>query len=241
MSWKNSLLYFAFQSVKYCGDTAYFKKVWKSYSRLKSSWKPERNSVVDESAWLTFEAIDFLDDYLKPDQKVFEYGGGGSTLFFCKRAGFVVTVENHEAWYKILSDKIKEKAYLNWEGHFEPGIALDSVQSRNPSEPKDYMSGVKGFENLSFERYANAISKFPNETFDLVLVDGRARPSCAAAAIPKLKPGGILILDNAERIYYTKILQPILDQHFDIQLNRFFPTIYVPDFYKTLVLKKKHV
>jgi hypothetical protein len=45
---------------------------------------PERSSPLEiELPWISYAAIDFLDGYLKPDMTVYEYGSGGSTLFFC--------------------------------------------------------------------------------------------------------------------------------------------------------------
>ena len=35
-----------------------------------------------EIPWFSYAAIDFLEDYLQPEMSVFEYGTGGSTLFF---------------------------------------------------------------------------------------------------------------------------------------------------------------
>jgi predicted O-methyltransferase YrrM len=42
------------------------------------------------------------------------------------------------------------------------------------------------------------IDAFPDGAFDVVLVDGQARPSCLKHAYTKVKPGGMLILDNAD-------------------------------------------
>ncbi len=47
--------------------------------------------------------------------------------------------------------------------------------------------------------YADAIEEFADGSFDFVLVDGNICLSCVRKALAKLKPGGILILDNAER------------------------------------------
>ena len=45
---------------------------------------PERSSPLEiQLPWISYGAIDFLDGYLKPDMTVYEYGSGGSTLFFC--------------------------------------------------------------------------------------------------------------------------------------------------------------
>ena len=51
--------------------------------------------------------------------------------------------------------------------------------------------------------YAPVISEYPDETFDFILVDGRDRVQCIKCALPKLKRGGWLMLDNSERRRYA--------------------------------------
>jgi predicted O-methyltransferase YrrM len=58
-----------------------------------------------------------------------------------------------------------------------------------------------------FHRYASAIDAFPDGSFDVVLVDGRARPACIRHGARKVRVGGWLILDNAEREYYVRHVQ----------------------------------
>ena len=41
--------------------------------------------------------------------------------------------------------------------------------------------------------------------YDLVLVDGRGRVECAKAVVDQIKPGGVLMLDNAERGHYAEV------------------------------------
>ncbi len=48
------------------------------------------------------------------------------------------------------------------------------------------------------EKYVNAVSK-PEMQFDCVVVDGLYRNECAVAAIPFVKSGGIMIIDNYEQ------------------------------------------
>ncbi len=48
--------------------------------------------------WFSYGAIDFLECYLKPDMTVFEYGSGGSTVFFSKRTARVVSREPDPVW-----------------------------------------------------------------------------------------------------------------------------------------------
>lgn len=55
--------------------------------------------------------------------------------------------------------------------------------------------------SLSFEtvkeEYVGKIDAFPGQ-FDVVVVDGSHRKACIAAAVPKLKSGGLLIVDNTD-------------------------------------------
>lgn len=50
----------------------------------------------------------------------------------------------------------------------------------------------------SLPRNPSAILAESNVSLDLVVVDGWYRPVCALAALPKLKPGGHLLIDNTD-------------------------------------------
>lgn len=63
------------------------EKYYTHHSRLWKyffTWKrlAESNSVKAKLPWISFPVIDFLKENLTSDSKVFEFGGGGSTLFF---------------------------------------------------------------------------------------------------------------------------------------------------------------
>lgn len=53
--------------------------------------------------------------------------------------------------------------------------------------------------------YATVCDGFDDNSFDLVLVDGRDRVLCTEASIRLIKPGGILMLDNSERGGYDAV------------------------------------
>lgn len=52
------------------------------------------------------------------------------------------------------------------------------------------------------ERYNGPQGSYPDAYFDLILVDGRNRAECFRESDRVLKSGGVLMLDNAERIRY---------------------------------------
>ncbi len=57
-------------------------------------------------------------------------------------------------------------------------------------------------EPLHADSYVQAIAQ-AGAPFDLVVVDGRDRVRCAAAAVPHLSPAGVIVLDDAERDDYA--------------------------------------
>jgi hypothetical protein len=55
---------------------------------------------------------------------------------------------------------------------------------------------------LAERPYNQKIEEYENEYFDCVIVDGRDRVKCIESSSSKVKKGGILILDNSERLEY---------------------------------------
>ena len=239
MSWKNTLPFFAWQSLRYARNRAHFRHLWSYRQRWSDSFRPGRNSVADELPWINFPALAYLEQQLRPEYKVFEFGGGGSTLFFCKNVAEVATVEDHPEWFDVLTRTVREKGYGNWKGFLiRPEEITDMQTARRPSDPAAFASGAKGLERLSFEKYARAIDPYPDDYFDVIVVDGRARPSCIQQALPHLKTGGLLVVDNTERPYYLAFFQQVIADRFRIESHEYAPVAYTPDFTRTTILRK---
>lgn len=239
MSWKNTLPFFAWQTLRYARNAAQFGQLWSYRQRWSDSFRPDRNSVADELPWINFPALEFLERQLRPEYKVFEFGGGGSTLFFCKNVAEVATVEDHSEWFDILTRTVSDKGYRNWKGFLIPAEPLtDSRTPRSPEDPAAFSSKAKGMEHMSFEKYARAIDPFPADYFDVILVDGRSRPSCIRQALPHLKTGGFLVVDNTERPYYLAAFKEVIASRFHVEVNQFAPVAYTPDFTQTTILRR---
>jgi hypothetical protein len=216
--------------------------VWaqlKYFSRWKKSQDKNTSSVKEEQPWITFKTIDYLKKNVTEQFRVFEYGGGGSTLFFVKRAKEVITVENNEEWFAILSEMMAKKKYQNWKGNFIKGQSGDYVTAPDISNPDHYSSDDASSKGMNYYNYASAIDAYADNYFDLVLVDGRSRPSCMKHAIPKIKKGGLLILDNSDRDYYHTYFKQIISEQFITIIDEAGPGPYSMDFSKTSIWKKK--
>jgi predicted O-methyltransferase YrrM len=152
--------------------------------------------------WIPFECLDYLKTLLRPEFRVFEYGSGGSTFFFAARTRNVVSVEHNPEWYEQVSRIIRRENLTHCDYHFLPPTERNEKPS--PGLPAFVNYTADGYPDLTFLDYVRAIDVFPDGHFDLVSVDGRARNSCLFHAKPKVKPGGYLLLDNAEREEYSE-------------------------------------
>ncbi len=66
--------------------------------------------------WLSFPANCLLEERLKKNMKVFEFGSGNSTLFLGSRVGLLHSVEHDKEWF----EKSDPKPYQNTEIFFCP-------------------------------------------------------------------------------------------------------------------------
>lgn len=180
----------------------------KIYLEWASQIESKKTPMDLELPWITIIAknyiVDFLKNKSKSDVNVFEFGSGGSSLFFSKYSNQVVSIEHDKTWFELVSKTVKQKNIKGWDGHLiepEP-ININLDIKLDESDPLHYYTTDENFLNCTFKNYASYIDKFPDNYFDVVLVDGRSRPSCLYHSLSKVKQGGMLVLDNAERNYY---------------------------------------
>jgi hypothetical protein len=167
--------------------------------------------------------------------RVFEFGTGGSTLFFAQHVSEIVSVEHDHEWFRMVANKMSSSGGRNWLGLLRPPEPEAGASCHDPADPLGYVSADPRYEGFIFRSYASAIDQFPDEHFDLVLVDGRARPSCILHALPKVRSW--IILDNTEREYYLEMLKGWLEgyemTHFKGAVPGFAGEFPVTTFIKT--------
>jgi hypothetical protein len=153
-----------------------------------------------EYPWLTPKANSLLIQELRPYMKGFEWGSGRSTIFFSTRVAHLVSVEHDPYWFKQVNSILKQKGIKNVDYIFAPPLKEKEIMCI------DWSTAFLGYEYLQkpprkpqLLNYFNAIKNYPDDHFDLILVDGIERVACMLNAIPKLKPGGMLILDDSDK------------------------------------------
>jgi hypothetical protein len=151
-----------------------------------SRWLRERDAVTMtlRVPWWPYDATAWVASVLPPQPLVFEYGGGGSTLWLEDRGATITVAEHDEVWHRQLAAQLSPRTVLLP----RPPTAIGSVVS----------AVTPGY----FDDYVAAIDGQADGSLDLVIVDGRARVECACRAMPKVKPGGLLLLDDTDRARY---------------------------------------
>jgi predicted O-methyltransferase YrrM len=175
----------------------------REFPRWQGTIRSGATPLQTRTPWITYGAIRFLEGLMRPEMRVFEYGAGGSSLFFAARVKEGVSVEHDPGWAAAVRSALSEAGHTNWTVELvEPG---PETPAGEPSDPEGYASSDEALVGRSFRAYAAAIEAHAPPDFDLVIIDGRARPSCFRHAWPRVKPGGWLLLDNAERATYRRV------------------------------------
>lgn len=126
--------------------------------------------------WIESGAIKMLDAFLTKDMAVLEIGAGSSTGWFAQRVKVVESFESNECWHEVVSDDLKERNIGNVKLRYEPDY------------PKN-----------GLPKFAEVVGKV---LFDTILIDGEThgRENIIDYAISHIKKGGLIVLDDAQRV-----------------------------------------
>lgn len=169
---------------------------------LKSRYNQYQKAHPNEP-WLCPDAIQALKQLLPGSKLGLEYGSGRSTAFFAPFFERYVSLEHEPDWYEKVKGQIKELSQVEY--HLIPA-EQEAPQQHLSSEAQIYLTEQEfPIPDELFKSYSDFILQFEDESFDFVLIDGRARRTCALNAMPKVKSGGLLVLDNSERNRYQRV------------------------------------
>lgn len=131
-----------------------------------------------DSPWLTAEAIAVLNTALHRNDNGLEHGSGASTIWLARRTNHLISIENSLEWHKRVNDDLEREGLKNVDCRYIP--ANEDLQDDPYREP-----------------YVEADPTISPASLDYVVIDAWYRDECALRAVELLKPGGILVLDNA--------------------------------------------
>ena len=160
--------------------------------------------LLPHTPFYTPRATKFIEKQLNKNSKVFEWGSGKSSLWFCKRIGEYTCVEHDKLWFDEILRNFKEKNIqhanityipkneINNVYHWETDWPYYRLLNHSPSKPE-------------FRNYMMYIDSYPDKYFDCIVVDGRERVGCMLHALPKIKTDGFIVFDDSNRSRYKEI------------------------------------
>lgn len=162
---------------------------------LKRFVAASRSNPLDRrEPWWPFTAIAGVRASLPPQAHVFEFGGGGSTLWLTDQGAHVTVAEHEPEWVEVLRTRLPPSATVLTAAPAATGTILSS-----------------DFTDRYFDDYVALVDDVAEESLDLVIIDGRARVDCGLRAMPKVKPSGLLLLDDSDRPRYSRLREALTD------------------------------
>jgi len=130
-----------------------------------------------DDPWLARPANSILASFLRKNDVGLEFGSGRSTVWFAERILRLISIEHDPIWHEKVKNELAARNLYN----------VDCLLVEKDVED------AKGQDSA----YVRTTHKFSKNSFDFILVDGAYRDSCALASLELLRPGGILIIDDA--------------------------------------------
>lgn len=153
------------------------------FNRLKNYFFEKNNPNLP---WINSSAINIFTELLTDEDVGVEFGSGKSTVWFSKKIKHLTSVEDHKDWF----DRIRGEL---------PNQLIKNV---------DYLFKESSDSNPLESDYCKLIDRFKNESLDFVIVDGKYRDIFSLKSISKVKKGGFIFLDDANRYLPRKTYSP---------------------------------
>ncbi len=118
---------------------------------------------------ISFAATRHISRLIQPNFQVMEFGSGMSTPWLAARCKNVISIEDNQEWYSLVSALLFRRNIVN----------------------------VR-YEMRDKESYAD-LSDLPDGSLDFALVDGTDRAGCIVAVAKKIRAGGWIYLDNSDK------------------------------------------
>jgi len=130
---------------------------------------------------LTPAAVRELDRRLTRGMVGVEWGSGNTTRFFARRTRHLTSIETDPAYYHWVAGTLRAEG-------------LDNIDYR--LIPHDF-EGEDDEEAMHRNAVVVAAEQFADRSLDYALIDSAPRGCLSRRVVPKIKAGGLLILDNA--------------------------------------------
>ncbi len=143
-------------------------------------WLWERQNP--DKPWMCPGTIAFCEAHLSRSMTALEFGSGRSTRWFAEQVGHITSIEHNAGWFAIVQKQLAEAKISNVDYRLVPLGHPESEPERPAYAP--------------LPDYVAAADAMPDRSLDFAVVDGHYRTNCVRRLLPKIKPGGYLLVDD---------------------------------------------
>ncbi|MDZ7959691.1 MAG: methyltransferase domain-containing protein [Aulosira sp. DedQUE10] len=140
------------------------------------------NQELKPIPWYTYPTIEFIENKIDNEFRVFEYGSGNSSLWWAERVTQVVSIESNANWFKyikynmpsnvelyLIEDDMKYASAINqYEDDYFDVIIVDGINRNQCAEfalSKVKEQGFIIFDNTDDHRYVEGVKKLLESGF----------------------------------------------------------------------------
>lgn len=153
------------------------------YARHIPAWGRQPSEL--EIPWFSYGAIRFLAAHVNRGHAVFEFGSGGSSFFFARRAASVTAMETHATWHDRVRTMAAARGITNLDCQLHP-------------------LGDGQLENYRASPFFQRVRDRP---WDIIVIDcfcgflhgsyGELRRHAFEVSLDHVSPGGLIVLDDS--------------------------------------------
>jgi hypothetical protein len=158
-----------------------------------AAYRPDP-ALGNSAPWWNRHAINYFGAHVNRGDRVFEWGSGGSTAWLLSKGAAVISIEDDMEWV----DNART---------LSPGADLRAIPGKGTGSVKEtFLEGRPDERDRRFfDDYVAAIDEFPADSFDVVVVDGVCRVECFQRALAKVRPGGLIVVDDTDMKPYRSL------------------------------------
>jgi predicted O-methyltransferase YrrM len=129
------------------------------------------------------KCISLFEIYLTRDKILLEIGSGGSTCYFYDKVKKMYSIESNETWYNDVKKYLDSNNITN----VEYKLIKSNYEDKN-----------LGGRYWTYEMYKNYVDEINNFDFkfDIIFIDGMARPHCYLKSFNQIKDDGFVIIHD---------------------------------------------
>jgi predicted O-methyltransferase YrrM len=175
-----------------------------------SGWlesKSKNESIRNDSyvPWISYPALEVIEQMNLSNKRIVEFGSGASTLYFSNRCKELISYEFDDEWFNLVSKSVSQPNVLikNRPSKEKSNTSIDVKVANLKEWHLDFTLGGFRSEDWALDQINDLNMEIASdlENTDFVFIDGGPRNAISEICAKYSSPGTVILLDNADQPY----------------------------------------